>query len=103
MVWSLRVTRYLKKSSEIWPNHPCCIIAASLNFITNKNETVEKFVHVHKKALEWMSNSSNHDDLINIAKRYTHIDSNSVIEIALDNIGYIFNYSFFTFWNSILE
>ncbi len=85
--------RYLINSSEIWPNHPCCIIAASLNFISHKKGIVEKFVNVHKKALDWMNNISNHDELIKIAKDYTSISEDSIIEAALDNIGYIFNFT----------
>ena len=48
-----------------------------------------------------MNNSSNHDDLISIAKKYTGIteelydNSTILIEKALDNIGYIYNFSLY--------
>jgi len=87
--------KYLNKSSEIWPNHPCCIIAASLNFLKYNPAKAQKIVRVHKRALEWMVDPSNHDDLINIAKKYSGIISNSIIETALVNVGYVYNYTVF--------
>lgn len=93
--------KYLNKSSDIWPNHPCCIIAASLNFLDSNTEDVEKIVKVHKRALQWIANISNHDELIDIVKKYTGItediypNSISIIEEALDNIGYIYNFSLY--------
>jgi len=87
--------KYLSKSSEIWLNHPCCIIAASLSFLKNNPTKAQKIVRVHKRALEWMVNTSNHADLINVAKKYTGIISNSIIETALVNIGYVYNYTAF--------
>ncbi|MFW9894635.1 MAG: ABC transporter substrate-binding protein [Candidatus Thorarchaeota archaeon] len=86
---------YLNKSSNIWPNHPCCIIAASTGFLNSNSDKAQKIVQVHKRALEWMANTSNHDDLIVIAKKYTGIVSNSIIEIALNNVGYVYNYTLF--------
>ncbi|MFW9821975.1 MAG: ABC transporter substrate-binding protein [Candidatus Thorarchaeota archaeon] len=86
---------YLNKSSNIWPNHPCCIIATSTGFLNSNSDKVQKIVRIHKRALEWMANTSNHDDLIVIAKKYTGIVSNSIIETALNNVGYVYNYSLF--------
>ena len=87
--------KYLNKSSEIWPNHPCCIIAASSDFLISNPDKAQKIVQIHKRALEWMADPSNHDDLINIAKKYTGIISNSIIETALGNVGYVYNYTAF--------
>ncbi|MBD3213237.1 MAG: hypothetical protein GF311_11575 [Candidatus Lokiarchaeota archaeon] len=87
------VAKYLYYSSEIWPNHPCCVIASSLDFMVKESEVVEKIIRIHKKAVNWMKQPSNLGDLINIAKKYTSIQENSIIETALDNIGYIFNFS----------
>jgi len=87
------VAKYLSYSSEIWPNHPCCVITSSLDFNLHHSDTIEKVVKIHKKALDWMRNSSNNEDLINIAKEYTGIQKDSIIENALNNIGYIFNFT----------
>ncbi|MHA2087064.1 MAG: ABC transporter substrate-binding protein [Promethearchaeota archaeon] len=87
--------KYLNKSSEIWSNHPCCVIAASSDFLNTKSDKAQNIVRVHKRALEWMLNSSNHGDLIDIAKKYTGIVSNSIIETALINVGYVYNYTEF--------
>ncbi|MBN1216728.1 MAG: ABC transporter substrate-binding protein [Candidatus Lokiarchaeota archaeon] len=86
---------YLAKSSEIWPNHPCCILAASNTFIEENYEDVNKTVKIHIRALEWMANISNHDALISIAKKYTGISSTTIIENALDNVGYIYNFTLY--------
>ena len=84
---------YLKKSSEVWANHPCCVICASLSFLTDHSDKVEKIVRVHKRALEWMANPVNHASLVSIAKKYTSITSDSIIETALANVGYIYNFT----------
>lgn len=83
----------LKNSSEIWPNHPCCIIAASNTLISTQSVTVEKLLKVHKRAIDWMSNTSNYDKLILTAKKYTSITSDAAIKMGIDNVGYIYNYS----------
>ena len=85
--------RFLNYSSEIWPNHPCCVIASSLDFLNTQPDIAEKIVRIHKKALTWMQNSSNYEELVTIAKKYTGISEDSTIEIALNNIGYVYNFS----------
>ncbi|MFX0173980.1 MAG: ABC transporter substrate-binding protein [Candidatus Hodarchaeota archaeon] len=86
---------YLIKSSEIWANHPCCIISASTSFLTANPEIVEKIVRVHKKALLWMVNPANLAILVAIAKKYTSITSDSIIETALNNVDYVYNFTEF--------
>ncbi|MBY9006387.1 MAG: ABC transporter substrate-binding protein [Candidatus Lokiarchaeota archaeon] len=104
--------KYLNKSSEIWPNHPCCIMAASLKFLESNSEDVRKIVKIHKRALQWIINVSNHDTLIEIIKKYTgitedtYMNSTNIIENALDNVGYIYNFSLYqseiqTFYNKL--
>lgn len=87
------IGRFLNYSSDIWPNHPCCVIASSLDFLNTKPEIAEKIIKIHKKALIWMDDPSNYEELINIAKKYTGIQDSSTIEIALNNIGYVYNFS----------
>jgi NitT/TauT family transport system substrate-binding protein len=86
---------YLKKSSEVWANHPCCVIGASLTFLKDHSDRAQKIVRVHKKALEWMANPANHANLVSIAKKYTSITSDSIIETALANVGYVYNFTAF--------
>jgi len=102
------IAKYLHYSSEIWSNHPCCVIASSLNFLAKESEVVEKIVRIHKMALNWMKDPSNYVDLINIAKKYTSIQKDSIIETALDNIGYIYNFTEYqsemnVFYNRLVE
>ena len=42
-----------------------------------------------------MANPANHVSLVNIAKKYTSITSDSIIETALANVGYIYNFTEF--------
>ena len=86
---------YLRKSSEVWADHPCCVIGASLTFLTDNSAEVSKIVKVHKRALEWIANPANHDSLVTIAKKYTSITSDSIIETALANVGYLYDFASF--------
>ena len=85
--------KFLKNSSEIWPNHPCCIVAASDIFVSTQSAMVEKIIKVHKRAIEWMANASNHAKLLSTAKKYTSITSDTTIQMGIENVGYIFNFS----------
>ncbi|MBO7719014.1 MAG: ABC transporter substrate-binding protein, partial [Methanosphaera sp.] len=42
----------VKKSGDIYPNHPCCVVAVSDKFINEKPDTVAKIVDIHKQATE---------------------------------------------------
>ncbi|MHA1232720.1 MAG: ABC transporter substrate-binding protein, partial [Candidatus Helarchaeota archaeon] len=85
--------KILLNSSEVWPNHPCCVIAATNSLIIDKPSIAEKIVKVHKRALEWISNPNNHNEIVQIAKKYTGITSDNTIEMALANIGYVYNFT----------
>jgi NitT/TauT family transport system substrate-binding protein len=52
--------KYLLKSSEIWPHHPCCIMAYDLdwyNFLGEKraNEILNRVLWVHLKTNQWIN------------------------------------------------
>ena len=42
----------LVDSSEILPNHPCCVVVASDDFIKNNPDEADKIVTIHKKATQ---------------------------------------------------
>ncbi|MHA1264770.1 MAG: ABC transporter substrate-binding protein [Candidatus Helarchaeota archaeon] len=83
----------LKNSSEIWENHPCCVIAAAQPFLDSHQSEIEKIIKVHKRALDWMVQPQNHAELISIAKKYTGIMTDAVIELGIENVGYVFNFT----------
>lgn len=47
----------LANSSEIMPNHPCCVVVASGKFIKDHNDVVEKVVSIHKKATDFINDN----------------------------------------------
>ena len=48
----LNGAKLVKKSGEIYPNHPCCVVAVSDKFINQHPEEVEKITQIHKNATE---------------------------------------------------
>ncbi len=85
--------KYLNYSSEIWPNHPCCVIAAHTDFISVHSDYLDIIVKVHKRALKWMDDPENYEELRDIAKKYTNIESDTIIDAAIANVGYIYDYT----------
>ena len=47
----------LASSSDILPNHPCCVVVASDNFIKDHEEDAEKVVSIHKKATKFINDN----------------------------------------------
>ncbi|MCK9150593.1 ABC transporter substrate-binding protein [Methanobacterium alcaliphilum] len=50
----LEIGKVLVYSQDIWPNHPCCIIVTSENFIKNKPLTLSKFLKVHVQSTQYI-------------------------------------------------
>ncbi len=44
----------LMLSGEIWPRHPCCVVAASNTFLSEHPDIVRKVIEVHKRAEQWI-------------------------------------------------
>lgn len=42
----------VKKSGEIYPDHPCCVVAVSDKFINDHPDKVSKIVDIHKEATQ---------------------------------------------------
>ena len=45
----------LVDSSEIMPGHPCCVVAASEDFIKNHEDTAKDIVEIHKEATAFIN------------------------------------------------
>ncbi|MFW9795160.1 MAG: ABC transporter substrate-binding protein [Candidatus Thorarchaeota archaeon] len=41
-------------SGEIWPRHPCCVLAADNTFLSEHPDIVEKVVQIHQEATDWI-------------------------------------------------
>ncbi|MHA2424058.1 MAG: ABC transporter substrate-binding protein [Candidatus Thorarchaeota archaeon] len=48
------ITVPLKLSGDIWPQHPCCVLAAENSFMAANPETVQTVVDIHVRASEWI-------------------------------------------------
>ncbi|WP_458405123.1 ABC transporter substrate-binding protein [Methanobrevibacter sp.] len=46
----------LADSSEIFPGHPCCVVAASDDFIKNHEDTAKEIVAIHENATKFINN-----------------------------------------------
>lgn len=46
----------LATSTNILPNHPCCVVVASDNFTTQHPHQAKKIVSIHKKATKYINN-----------------------------------------------
>ena len=45
----------LAGSDEILPNHPCCVVVASDDFIKNHEDTVKDIIAIHKEATDFIN------------------------------------------------
>lgn len=44
----------LALSGEIWPRHPCCVVASENNFFLANLDIVETVVKIHQEATDWI-------------------------------------------------
>lgn len=49
--------RIMRFSGDIWKNHPCCVIVAHEDFISNNNIMVQKAINAIVRAQEWCMNN----------------------------------------------
>lgn len=42
-------------SGEIWPRHPCCVVATENTFFTEHHDIVEKVIQIHQEATDWIN------------------------------------------------
>lgn len=82
-------------SSEIMPNHPCCVVVASTNFLETENgpELTKRFLKAHMEATEWMISAiQDHDSdeyslLVTLAQEFT-LRNASVVSAAMSHLEY---------------
>jgi len=75
-------------SGEIWPRHPCCVVASDNTFMVDHSDIVQKVINIHAEAETWIVN--NPDEAIQIAIDWLEMDLIPVTT-AFNNI--IFDYS----------
>jgi ABC-type nitrate/sulfonate/bicarbonate transport system substrate-binding protein len=92
----------LMTTSDYWPGHPCCVVAANNSFLSGNRNATERFLAAYIKSVQWVTDalpedSENHDKLLKITKKIGTPDSSSttpmsdeVAEAALANITYAY-------------
>jgi NitT/TauT family transport system substrate-binding protein len=78
----------LMLSGEIWPNHPCCVVAARNSFLATHSDIVQKVIDIHREAEEWIV--ANPTQALAIAVDWLEMDSGAV-ENAFGRIIYDYN------------
>jgi NitT/TauT family transport system substrate-binding protein len=87
-------------SGDIMPNHPCCVVVASTDFLTENvgggltgtNITMQ-FVKAHAETTKWMTDALSHKDganytlLVNLGMQFTG-KSQAIVASALDHLTY---------------
>lgn len=85
----------LKWSGEVRPNHPCCMILVSNEFLATAQgaNLTARFLKAHIEATDWMNDAlahktgANYTILVNMAKNFTGRNE-SVVKAALDHMKY---------------
>ena len=78
----------LLTSGEIWPRHPCCVLASENTFMANNPEIVQDVVDIHAEATTWIL--ANPAEAIAIAVDWLEMDVTPVTT-SFNNI--IFDYN----------
>ncbi len=79
--------KVLKESKDIWPGHPCCVIAAGGDFTASHDGTVTAVIRAHRKAVSFIE--ANPDEAKAIAAKWTKLDP-AVIDNAFQRVKYTY-------------
>lgn len=87
-------------SHDIWPNHPCCVIAVDNDFLTENPDTIKAMLKAHIVANSWIADAIANKDTLAGAANYSLLLSlgaqfsnrnNSVVESSLDHMQLTYN------------
>ncbi|RZN60300.1 substrate-binding domain-containing protein [Methanonatronarchaeum sp. AMET6-2] len=92
----------LKKSGDIWSEHPCCVLAYSDDWFQDTEDeeaenVLKRMAWAHMKATEWI-NEAKYEDvekrerLIEITGDFVGRDD-EVVDMSLDNILFVYDYN----------
>jgi NitT/TauT family transport system substrate-binding protein len=80
-------------SNDIWPNHPCCVLAVKTPFLQNNPDLVARLVRADMDASEWISNalenpgSANYTALLSMGAAFSN-RTTTVVAAAVAHTGY---------------
>ncbi|RLB24553.1 MAG: nitrate ABC transporter substrate-binding protein [Deltaproteobacteria bacterium] len=87
---TMGVGRVLLYSSDIWKNHPCCVLVADQRFLASRPAEARRMVAAHVEATDFIDN--NPEEAGRIAVKYTGMDPESV-RLAMQNVNYTYQLS----------
>ncbi len=76
----------LVNSSDIWEDHPCCVVVTSTDFINKNPVILRKFLKVHIKSTQYINN---HPEVAIVSMAKKMGSSEKVEKEAMSNIKYI--------------
>lgn len=83
-------------TTTLWEEHPCCVIAASREFIGSDPNAILRFLSAYYKSVEWVNEaiyeqSENHSKLIEYVKKNSGVENELVVQSALENVRYTYS------------
>lgn len=87
---TMGVGRNLATSHDIWPDHPCCVLVTSIDFLQKHPEQVKRVVGAHLRATSFIVH--NREEALLIGTKYTGMDKETV-DMAMNNVNYTWEIS----------
>ena len=83
-------------TSELWEEHPCCVVAASREFAYDNPNAILRFLSAYSASVVWLNEAiedtgAKHAKLVEYVKTTVGVDNQAVIEQALVNVYYTFS------------
>ncbi len=83
-------------SGDVWPHHPCCVVAVKSSLLQSNPDLVARLVRAHIDANLWIADtlehpeSANYTALLNMGAEFA-VRSTAVVEASLDHIEFGYN------------
>ncbi len=68
----------LANSRDIWPFHPCCLVAVRTEFLRESPDSVKRFVRAHVRATRWIL--ENPMEAVEVAVKWTKLSKEVVMK-----------------------
>ena len=82
----------LVDSADIVPGHPCCVVAASDDFLKNNEQTAKDIVEIHKKATTFINDniaSGNTDEVVKLLPKDIVADEDAEAD-SLESFPFVY-------------
>ena len=83
-------------TNELWEGHPCCVVAASREFVYENPNAILRFLSAYSASVLWLQeavneDSTNHTKLVEYVKSIAGVSNEMVINAALQNVVYTYS------------